>query len=111
MNKHKLSTDLSGEEVEKRHKIKDCMDNIKSQADLNNLKNIIIYNPQTTTDFLKFFSIFRMHLLIIVKFDKNNSDILIECKQIEKNKTFKKEEFDLKHNINNIRDKLKRKQI
>jgi len=52
-----------------------------------------------------------MHLLLIVRFERNNPDILIECKSNDKSKVYKKEEFDLKNNINLVREKLKRKHV
>lgn len=88
------------------------MDNLKTICENLDLYYNVLYSKQTITEFSKYFSIFRMHLLIIIKLDeKNNSDILIECKTNDKTKFFKKEEFDLKNNINYVRDKLKKKQI
>lgn len=98
-------------ELEKISKIKETLDLLKSASDNLKLKSNVIYKKQTITDFSKFFSIFRMHLLLIVKAEKNNSEILIECKTIDKSKVYKKEEFDLKNNINLVREKLKRKHV
>jgi len=99
------------ERIEKLNLIKEFMDNIKFQCDYLGLKSNIIYKKQSINEFSKFFSIFRMHLLLIVKLDKNNYDILIECKTNDKTKIIKKEEFDLKSNINLVRDKLKKKHV
>jgi len=74
------------------------------------LKSNVIFKQQTITDFAKFFSIFRMHLLLIVKVD-TYSEILIECKTVDKSKVYKKEEFDFKNNINLVREKLKRNHV
>lgn len=87
------------------------MNFLRKQASQLDLKSILIYKKQSTTDFSKYFAIFRMNLLLIVKIDKNNSDILIECKNSDKLKIYKKEEFNLKHNVNMIRDRLKKKQV
>ncbi len=92
-------------------KIKETLDILKSACDNLKLKSNAIYKKQTITDFSKFFSIFRMHLLLIVRFERNNPDILIECKSNDKSKVYKKEEFDLKNNINLVREKLKRKHV
>ncbi len=88
------------------------MDNLKSNCESLDLKYNILYKKQNLIEFSKYFCIFRMQLLIIIKLDeKNYSDILIESKTNDKTKIYKKEEFDLKNNINLVRDKLKKKEI
>lgn len=98
-------------ETEKINQIKETLYNLKTVSDDLKLKSNIILKKQSTTDFSKFFSIFRMHILLIVKLDSNCPEILIECKTVDKTRIFKKEEFDLKNNVNHVRDRLKKKQL
>jgi hypothetical protein len=88
------------------------MENLRILADNNvNLKSVFLYKKQINIDFNLFFSVFRMNILVHLKFEESINDILVEVKDEEKTKIYKKEDFDLIKIINNIRLKLKKRNI
>jgi hypothetical protein len=92
--------------------LKIYMENLKTLADNNpNLKSVFLYKKQINTDFNIFFSVFRMNILVLLKYEESINDILIEVKEEEKTKIYKKEDFDLIKIINTIRLKLKKRNI